>query len=194
MIATAKEPPKTIFFGDSITEGWRDDIVFDKNTINYGISGQTTSQMRERFQKQVIDEKPDTVHFLMGTNDIAGNGGPYSFAKTKENIEWMAKTAKSKNIKVIIGSVLPAGAYHWRPSVKNSTARIKELNRWIKEFAAKEDLVYVDYFQAMSNENGAMKNELAEDGVHPNEEGYAVMQPLVLRALRTQTAARSQDR
>lgn len=181
--AFAKSPPKTVMFGDSITESWKDAKVFDKNTVNHGISGNTTAQMRERFQKDVLDEKPEQVHFLMGTNDIAENGGPYSLEKTKANIEWMAKRAKEQKIKVILASVLPAASYSWRPSVKNSAAKIKELNAWIKEFASKEKFTYVDYFQAMSTADGALKKEFSDDGVHPNGKGYAAMQSLAVKAL-----------
>lgn len=181
--AVAKEPAKTVMFGDSITEWWRDPKVFAKNTVNHGIKGETTSNMRERFQKDVLDEKPALVHFLMGTNDIAENGGPYSFEKTKSNIEWMVKQAKENKIKVILASVLPAVSYPWRPAVKNSTGKIKELNRWLKEFSTKENLRYVDYFTDMSTRDGSMKKDFSEDGVHPNAKGYATMQPIALEAL-----------
>lgn len=183
-LATAKEPSKTVFFGDSITEGWEDEKVLGDYTVNRGVSGETTTQMRARFQKDVLDEKPAQVHFLMGTNDIAENDGIYSPKRTKDNIEWMAKQAKAKKIRVILASLLPAASYPWRPEVKNSTEKIKELNWWLREFAAKEKIEFVDYFTAMTDKDGAMRKEFAEDGVHPNAAGYAAMQPLALKALK----------
>ena len=183
-LAAAKEPPKTVFFGDSITEGWKDEKVLGEYTVNRGVSGETTTQMRGRFRKDVLDEKPAQVHFLMGTNDIAENDGPYSPHKTKDNIEWMVKQAKDKKIRVILASLLPAANYSWRPELKNSTEKIKELNRWLKEFAAEEKIEFVDYFAVMSDKDGAMRKEFAEDGVHPNATGYAAMQPLALKALK----------
>jgi lysophospholipase L1-like esterase len=43
--------------------------------------------------------------------------------------------------------------------------------------------VYLDYFPAMVDEHGLLKNELSEDGLHPNAAGYAVMAPLAEKAV-----------
>jgi lysophospholipase L1-like esterase len=49
----------------------------------------------------------------------------------------------------------------------------------MKDYAAQHNIVYVDYYFAMVNENQGMKSTLSDDGVHPNEAGYKVMAPLV---------------
>ena len=68
---------RVIFFGDSITDGWKLDKYFEgKSYINRGIGGQTTPQMLVRFRQDVIDLKPKVLVILAGTNDIAGNTGP----------------------------------------------------------------------------------------------------------------------
>ena len=55
---------------------------------------------------------------------------------------------------------------------------------WMKSYCDREHLVYLNYFDAMSNPDGAMKPELAADKfVHPNDAGYAVMQPLAQAAV-----------
>ena len=61
--------------------------------------------------------------------------------------------------------------------------KIIELNRWLKETAAANGYVYLDYFGAMVDETGLLKRELADDGLHPNEFGYAVMAPLAQAAI-----------
>lgn len=91
---------------------------------------------------------------------------------------------KDKSHSRFPASLLPAANYSWRPELKNSTEKIKELNRWLKEFAAEEKIEFVDYFAVMSDKDGAMRKEFAEDGVHPNATGYAAMQPLALKALK----------
>ena len=58
------------------------------------------------------------------------------------------------------------------------------MNDWLKAYAAKEGLIYVDYYAAMATTDGAMKPELTFDGVHPNAAGYAVMEPLARQALK----------
>jgi lysophospholipase L1-like esterase len=53
----------------------------------------------------------------------------------------------------------------------------------MKEFAAAHHLVYLDYFSAMVDAKGFLKDELSNDGLHPNPQGYAVMNPLAEAAI-----------
>jgi lysophospholipase L1-like esterase len=66
--------------------------------------------------------------------------------------------------------------------------RIRTLNDWMKTYAAAERHVYLDYFSAMVDDKGLLREELSADDLHPNAKGYAVMGPLaeaaILQALR----------
>ena len=47
--------------------------------FNRGISGNTLSDLQERWQKDVIEIKPDVLTILLGTNELSNcldNGGP----------------------------------------------------------------------------------------------------------------------
>ena len=48
---------------------------------------------------------------------------------------------------------------------------------------ASNGLIYLDYFNAMVDEKGLLKRDLAEDGLHPNKAGYAIMAPLAGAAI-----------
>ena len=61
--------------------------------------------------------------------------------------------------------------------------RIPELNSLIKEYAQSSNLVYLDYFKALTDGNNGMQKNLAYDGVHPNKSGYKVMAPLTQQAI-----------
>ena len=50
-------------------------------------------------------------------------------------------------------------------------------------YVAENKLTYLDYYSAMIDEKGFLKNELSEDGLHPNARGYAVMSPLAEQAI-----------
>lgn len=177
-------PARVLFFGDSITEGWkdRDPGLFAGDRVNRGISGQTTQQMLGRFRADVIALEPAVVHILAGTNDIAGNTGPTSLAAIQDNIRSMVELAQAHDIRVVIGSILPAARFDWRPGV-DPRASIRALNTWLKDYAAREKLTYVDYHGALRDEQDGFKASLADDGVHPNVAGYAIMRPLAERAL-----------
>ena len=174
-----------VFMGNSITEGWASqdpEFLKDNNYVGRGISGQTTPQMLLRFRPDVIDLAPKVVVILAGTNDIAGNTGPMTVPQIAGNIFSMAELAKAHGIKVVISSVMPVAKYPWSPEVE-SVKPIKELNAMLKEYADKNNIVYLDYFPALSNDQRGMKKEYSKDGVHPTMEGYKTMEPLVVDAV-----------
>ncbi len=176
---------RVVFLGNSITEGWKElnPDFFNRNRyINRGISGQTTPQMLLRFRSDVVNLKPKVVIILAGTNDIAGNTGPSTLEMIEDNIASMVEIAKANNIKIILCSVLPAYDFPWKPGL-NPSRKIVDLNKWIKKYADKNKIQYVDYFSSMADENNGLKKEFSEDGVHPNLAGYTVMEPLVQKSI-----------
>jgi len=188
----ALKPPapgenRVIFFGDSITDVWKlEDSFPGKPYIDRGIGGQTTSQMLARFRQDVIDPQPKVVVILAGTNDIAGNTGPISNEDIEANFASMAELARAHNIRVIFSSILPVHNYSPESQelfAQRSPERILALNRWLKDYCAQNDLVYLDYFTAMVGDKGLLKRDLAQDGLHPNKAGYAVMAPLAEKAI-----------
>jgi len=175
-----------IFMGNSITEGWSQQLpeFFDgKQYINRGIGGQTTPQMLIRFRQDVVDLKPTIVVILAGTNDIAENTGPSTLQMIADNIFSMAEIARANNIKVIISSVIPAFDYPWRTGLKPNK-KIPALNKLLKEYCDKNEIIYLDYFTAMKNDKNGLKEEYGSDGVHPNKKGYQIMAPLAEEAIK----------
>ena len=179
--------PRVVFMGDSITAAWTQprfgDFFSGKPYIGRGISGQTTPQMLVRFRPDVLDLKPAAVVILAGTNDIAGNTGPMLDVEIQGNIASMAELAKAHGIKVVLASILPTSEYHTAPGAVPQTsarplARIRAINTWIKGYAAANGHTYLDYFSAMLDEKGMLREELSADDLHPNAKGYAVMGPL----------------
>ena len=176
---------RVVFMGNSITEGWqriRPEFFTTKPYINRGISGQTTPQMLLRFRPDVINLKPSAVVILAGINDIAGNTGPSTIEMIVNNISSMTELAKANNIKVILCSVLPAYDFPWRKGLKPAEKVVK-LNSILKAYADEQNLVFVDYFTPMANESNGLKKNLGDDGVHPNLDGYLIMEPLIENAI-----------
>ena len=176
---------RVVFFGDSITELWpsNDPRLFSEGIVGRGISGQTTAQMLGRFRHDVIALQPRAVHIMAGTNDLAGNTGPTTLAWVQANIRSMVDLARANGIAVVLAAVPPAVHFNWRPSIKPA-GQIEALNAWIREYAAKEKLDFVDYGVALGDGKGGINAELTSDGVHPNRAGYALMRPIAERALR----------
>ena len=55
----------------------------------------------------------------------------------------------------------------------------------MKKYTLENKLTYLDYYSAMVDDKGFLKDELSNDGLHPNLQGYAVMAPLAERAIET---------
>jgi lysophospholipase L1-like esterase len=176
---------RIVFMGNSITEGWSNhhpDFFKNKAYINRGISGQTTPQMLIRFKQDVVNLQPKVVVICAGTNDIAGNTGPSSLKMIVDNITSMAEIAKVNNIKVVIASVHPAYDYPWKKGLQPNE-KIPMLNDLLKEYAAKSNCIYLDYFTAMVDDKNGLRSDLGSDGVHPNKKGYEIMAPLAKAAI-----------
>jgi lysophospholipase L1-like esterase len=190
--APAPGENRVVFMGDSITEGWHFDapggVFAAKPYVNRGISGQTTPQMVLRFHQDVIALQPKVVVILAGTNDIAGNTGPMTQEQTEDNIAAMAEMASSNHIKVVLCSILPAFDYPWQPGL-TPAPRIDAINAWIKDYAAKNGHVYVDYHSAMKDERDGLPEKLSKDGVHPLPAGYEIMAPLAEAGIEKQLSA-----
>jgi len=97
---------------------------------------------------------------------------------TKDAIAGMVEIARANHIKVLLASIPPADHFAWRPGLE-VTAKIIALNDWLKAYATKEGVTYVDYWAAMQDGKGAMKEGYAMDGVHPTEKGYEVMESVI---------------
>lgn len=188
-----KNEERVVFLGDSITDSWKLAEYFpNRPYINRGISGQTTPQMLIRMRPDVIALRPKVLVVLAGTNDIAGNYGAMSNEFIQGNIESIVELAHAHEINVVLAAVLPISDYNRNKSGANIVRsalrppeRILALNRWLKDYCARKGLVYLDYFSAMVDEKGFLKESLADDGLHPNADGYKIMQPLAESAIKT---------
>jgi lysophospholipase L1-like esterase len=178
---------RVVFLGDSITDYWKlPDYFPGRPYINRGVDGQTTPEMLVRFRQDVLDLHPKVLVVLAGTNDIAGVTGPTLNEDIEANYASMAELARAHRIQVVFASVLPVNNY--THDAEESFAlrpreRILTLNKWLKEYCAKNRFVYLDYFSALVDEQGMLKRNLADDGLHPTDTGYKIMAPLAEKAI-----------
>lgn len=176
---------EAVLMGNSITDNWakfHPKFFAENNFVGRGISGQVTSQMLCRFQSDVIALRPKMVIIMAGTNDIAQNNGYISHEHILQNIQSMCELAKQNKIRPVLCSCLPAAAFKWRPEMKPAED-IKRLNEMIQEYAKANKIKYIDYHSALVDEHGGLPEKYAADGVHPNMDGYAIMEQILLNNL-----------
>jgi lysophospholipase L1-like esterase len=178
--------PDVVFMGNSITDCWADTVpafFADNNFVGRGISGQVSSQMLVRFQEDVINLHPKVVVICCGTNDIAQNNGPITLEHILHNIKSMCQLARANKIKPVVCSTLPAKGFKWRPDMKPANDIIR-LNEMIKAYAQENKIPYVDYHSALKDEENGLPRKYSKDGVHPNAQGYAVMESVIMPVLK----------
>jgi lysophospholipase L1-like esterase len=102
----------------------------------------------------------------------------------------MAELARANGIEVVIGTVLPVcDCARWDDGTirvqtrERPPLRIAELNDRIARLARESGYGLVDYHSAMADGVGRLRQELTDDGLHPNRAGYAVMAPPTERAV-----------
>jgi lysophospholipase L1-like esterase len=179
------EPGRVVFLGDSITDGWKLAEYFPgKPYVNRGISGQTTPQMLVRIFPDVIALKPAAMLIYAGTNDIAGNTGPSTLAMIEDNLQAITELAQAHGTKVILCSVTPVSDYTARKqTLQRPPSDILKLNAWMREYAARANAVFADYYAALVDETGMLKQGFSGDGLHPNDKGYALLVPVAEAAI-----------
>ncbi len=179
--------PRVVFFGDSITDGWRLNEYFTgREYINRGISGQVTGEMLGRLKADVLDLHPRAMLILAGTNDIA-RGVP---VKTIENnLEMIGELANLQHIRPLFASILPVSDYHkdsnprFEMTRTRPPAAIIEINNWMQNYCRQHNYTYVDYYNALKDNTGMLLADASDDGLHPNGKGYRIMAPIAMDAI-----------
>ena len=174
---------RVVFLGGQVTERWPEAKFFPGTAyLNRGIANQTSAQMLLRFRQDVISLKPKVVVIEAGSNDIASLTGPATEAMIGENVMSMVELAKVNGIKVVLASVTPVCDCYTKQTAWRPQGKIIGLNGWLKGYAARSGSVYLNYYSALA-QGRDFKKELTDDGLVPNEAGYAIMAPLAEQAI-----------
>lgn len=166
-----KDQGAVVFFGDSITQGWRDiDKSFPTLKIaNRGIGSDSSRGLLWRLQEDVLDLHPRAVIMLIGINDIAGGVSPSDVAY---NIRVMVDQMRAADPKmpVILCHVMP-----WKPVPGKSPERVQQTNALIDSIALGRPQVSVcDTYAPFATPEGICRKEEFPDLLHPNAAGHAI--------------------
>lgn len=164
-------PKRIVFIGDSITARWPTAAYFRK-TVDSGIGGQTSCEMRDRFDDDVIAFAPTTVVIHAGINDLSYLQNP-----STQCILDMVVRAQQIGAKVIVGTVLPYEDWpntRWIKDVTQGDEAIKAFNADLKAAATTYGFALVDYYPLFLKD-GRQDANLFIDTVHPSPEGYDLM-------------------
>ncbi len=189
---------KIICMGDSITYGfglpdlamrWSD--LTARRTghmlVNCGVSGDTSTGMLARCQRQVFGKQADAMLLLGGINDISILGKHHS---ANANVISMVRQAQAENLTVILGIPLPIVPADIPAPIWDPTRDAEEIAclcgryaDWIRLYAQANELPVIDFRTPFLLPNGQADRQLFLDGLHPNEEGHRLMADVLCRTL-----------
>lgn len=160
-----------VFLGDSITQGWGDDLggnFAGVKAANRGISGDTTRGVLIRLKEDVLALNPAGVVILIGTNDLEEGADPEVIAANLKLI--LAELHRhNATMPVVLCQVFPSSETKKRPADK-----IKRINQ-LYAAAVKGDarVILLETWTLFADAKGDAKAGEFPDLLHPNKEGYA---------------------
>jgi lysophospholipase L1-like esterase len=154
----------TAFVGDRLTaEGRWSDGLPDDEVLNFGVAGNTTDDLIARLD-EVTDARPDTVLLMIGTNDIAWNRSVEHIVRNIETIIVSLRRELPES-QLVVESVLPRE--------REFAARIKDVNRHLRQFAPTQRAQYLDLWPQFAVDD-VLASEFTDDGLHLSELAYRV--------------------
>ncbi len=174
-----------LFLGDSITEGWGNNAVWQKhygaqNAANFGIGGDTTENVLWRIQNGELEGiAPKVTVLLIGTNNFGLEGhAPDAVAK---GIAAVVQTIHKKlpGTKVLLLAIFPRDE---KPNTE-TRGKIKKVNDQIAKLDDRKTVRYLDLGPKLANPDGSLSKEIMPDFLHLSEKGYQIwaesMDPLL---------------
>ena len=146
---------------------------------NSGISGNTSKDLLERFERDVVSLNGDWVSICVGINDVwrqfdcpAMLDAQVNLEEYKSNVEQMILAVKGNTKGVFLCT-----PYYMEPNRNDMMrARMDEYSEVCRELAKKYDCTLID-FQALFDKYFTIRHSscIAWDRVHPNQMGATLM-------------------
>jgi acyl-CoA thioesterase-1 len=173
------DSPSVVFIGDSLTAWWDLSAHFpNKLYVDKGVPGNTTAQMLERFDTDVIALHPAAVVIWGGTNSL----GKIPAAQVEQELAGMYSKAQHAGIRVIACTISPRRADN-SIDLRDLTGEIQQVNAWIRQYAPAHDIAVADLYPVLADSIGWLKKDLTPDFVHLTAKGYKLISPIAASSI-----------
>jgi acyl-CoA thioesterase-1 len=191
-----------VVIGASYAAEWENPKLPGYTVTNKGIGGQESSDLRARFERDVLALKPDAVMIWGHYNDIVRASDDKMAAakqKAQDNYRWMTEQARAAGITVIlvteitipIPDTLKENAMAWIGGLlgkqdyrSKKNEQIKAVNVWLRDYARAQNIKLIDLETALDSGNGTRKVEYTrDDNSHVSPAGYQAITQYVVAQL-----------
>ncbi len=171
-----------VLIGDSIIELYPEEMLgqTDVRVYNRGISGDCSDRMLERLDSNALNISPSQIFILVGTNDLSRG---ISADTVADNISKAIDRCIVAGVKdIVISSLLPVNKDVSSKMVGSRNNRqINDLNAKIAKLCEEKNVIYLDVNPVVADENGNFDRKYTYDGLHPNANGYALINAELLK-------------
>lgn len=176
-----------VLLGDSITEGFETAKYFPgRRILNRGIGADVIGNsmpsddprgVLQRLDNSVFDCAATDVFILIGINDLnTGRTIDVMEAGYRELLKRLR--ARGPELKIHVQSVLPTRGAHAKQN-----APVKAFNDKLRKLAEEFKCNWIDLHALMRGENGELRAEFTNDGLHLTDPAYRAWRSEILRAL-----------
>jgi lysophospholipase L1-like esterase len=170
--------PPIVLIGDSITEGFDTSRYFlEGNISNRGVSGDSTEECLERISEEWFREHPSAVFLCIGTNDLARERSDRFILENIRTI--VEKIRRFSRAPIYLTTLFPTRENPPRPN-----ERIRGFNRELEKLAAESDCRFYDLHRHFTDEEGSLRAEFTDDGLHLTAAAYRRWSELLSDTLR----------
>lgn len=167
----------------------------DRHFINRGISGNTLSDLEARWKNDVIDNRPDIVSILIGTNDVhywldGDKKDAFDYAGWEKHYRSLLDTTLDSlhDVKFVIGApfTAPSGWVAKRDDFHERKDMIARLDSITARIAADYNATYLPYdrlFHELQSLPNLPDDYWIWDGIHPTPAGHRRIADLWLRSV-----------
>jgi lysophospholipase L1-like esterase len=136
--------------------------------LNRGVNGERSDQIRARFIRDVVAERPPVVVIIAGVNDVYQGRTP---ASVTDALHAMFALARDHGIRVVAGTIVP---YNTATAIQN--AHMQTINAWLARTAREDANVwFCDTRAAVADPADPDRLADSPDGLHPSAPGYRAM-------------------
>lgn len=158
---------KILLIGDSITDAFDTaSNLPEYDIVNKGVYGNSTTETIDLLNEEFFASHPSVVFILIGTNDLVRDRSDDFII---DNIKCIAERTLELNgpSSIYITSILPV-----RDIENRSNIRILRLNELLRKLCVRKNYTYFDLAAYFTDEEGKLKAEYTEDGLHLTAKAY----------------------
>ena len=201
MASESARSESVVVIGASYAGGWPIESIGGLSVANKGVGGQQSHEMLARFADEVVAAGPRYVLIWGFINDIFRTDldrAEVRLERSREDYRRMIELARKAGIQPVLATEITMAKSpglvnalrYWFDGLRGKASYAERVNRhvmamnaWIREHAAANDILVLDFERAFADSDGWRRPAYAtEDGSHISSEGYAALTAYVNKA------------